>query len=343
MDSDSQSWWGPPRRNDSSDTDAQLRTEQETKSLQAVTENLRRQNAVLHAQFDHAVSLTQSVDELHQKNPALSAALRASQAEKAEFARRLEITLHANEELSAHLSTERQSNAQEHSRSAAQRDRQLLAQTRRCKAKVEALQLQLKSVQDDSEKAEMAHRMLLSKIEQVVAKASQFFATKFTNIDGVIEILGTPQFPAPPPPAPVPAVQSDSPKYKKALARLKRQRQTIRVARKECESLAGDSTKLQREIGAEEKKHQKEVKAPRGNFPKPNLPPPREFRTIEGSSMICRARTKSFGAKFLGCANSYQLRRKSIRSHNQRRSSSPRSAGSILRRSLTTRLTIGRR
>jgi chromosome segregation ATPase len=238
-----------------SDTESQLLAEQEQASLQSLAESLRRENADLRAQFDQAVELTQGMKDLHQKNAKLSAAVRQLQAEKADLSRRLDIATHASEELTTELSNERQSSAQTQTGMIAERDRAISAQKRQHRARVDALELRCKNTEESSEKADLQNRMLLSKIETLTKNASQFFGQTFTDIDPLIAFLSKPQFPVE---LPTKTGPPDAAQDAKAVAKLKRQRQLLRDARRESESRSSEVTKLQRQLAECEKRQQQQ-------------------------------------------------------------------------------------
>jgi chromosome segregation ATPase len=255
------------RRSDDSDTEAQLIAEQETQTLQLLTENLQKENTLLRAQFQQAVGIANEMEELHQKNQKLSSAVRSLEAEKSDLARRLEIALRANEELAVQLSDERQLNAQQQTEQAHAREHHIASLAQEFRAKTEALELRLRGAEEAAEKLELKNKTYVSRLHHLAHNASLYFGTKFADVDAVADFLARPPPPAlPPAAAPPEPGPGGTEKLDRALSKLRKQRQVVRSARTEADALQGEVAKLQREMADVERRHQQELHAAEGKL-----------------------------------------------------------------------------
>jgi cell shape-determining protein MreC len=236
-----------PRRTDDSDIEAQLILDQESASLQAANDSLRKENSLLRAQFDQAVSLTQGLDELHQKNAKLASAVRALESDKADLSRRLELSLRANEELASHISAEKESYSQRLLQDTAEKDKEIARLTQNSDSTISALRNRLREAEESHERDDISHRMLTSKVEHLL---------QTRNIDAlsISPVMNTPINPVDS------KLEALNEQLGAALAKIKRDKRLLKSARRESESLKTEIVKLQRESSAIEQNAAQQTK-----------------------------------------------------------------------------------
>jgi hypothetical protein len=67
------------RQFDDSDVESQIAAGQQTDGLQSKDDALRKEKSIPRAQVEQAVVITQGIEELHEKNTKLAAAVRSHQ------------------------------------------------------------------------------------------------------------------------------------------------------------------------------------------------------------------------------------------------------------------------
>jgi hypothetical protein len=232
---------------DESDSEERLLVEHESHSLRIEAEKLRRENAVLRAQFEQSVAVSNRLTEMHHKNSALSATVRSLQQEKTDLLRRLDMAVRTNDELNSRLSDERHASAVQHDSEVAFCDQERMAFRKRYQEKVGLFELQLKTAEESTEKVRTAYRVLESKVGQLTKAASLYFGKTFTDLDIVTEFLKQPQ---------VGAVQESTGQrvevleveLERAFAKLKQQRRRLKESRKESAALSRQVSELKLQI-----------------------------------------------------------------------------------------------
>jgi chromosome segregation ATPase len=246
-----------PRRTDDSDTESQLLADQEAVTLQSVNDALRKENSLLRAQFDQAVSLTQGMDDLHQKNAKLTTSIRSLEAEKADLARRLDIALRANEEFSSQLASEREAAIEHRSHETAEKDQEIARIRQQSESQIAQFRQRMLAAEQASEQNELRSRMLTSKLGHLYQSASSHFGASLSNLDSVIQALSKPLTPT----LPVKADESPvSGQLESAIAKLRKDKLLLRAAKKESDSMKAEIAKLRREVSDWEKRAEQQSK-----------------------------------------------------------------------------------
>jgi chromosome segregation ATPase len=254
-----------PHHLDDSDAESTL-ADQDSGALQNVADTLRKENSVLRAQFDQAVGLTQGINDLHQKNSKLTAAVRNLESEKSDLSRRLDIALRANEELSSQLATEKEATTHHLSRETADKEREIAKIREQADSKIESLLQRAKAAEEETEKHALHNRMFKNKLEQLKQSASSHFGRSLSDLDEVIEALSRPFVPEIPRKTEDSQVAILSEQFDAAVAKLKKDKSCLKAARKETESLKAEIFRLRRELSDSEKRAEQQARAFESRF-----------------------------------------------------------------------------
>ena len=111
---------------DESDIETQLMAEQDNSNLQENIEKLQKELSICRAQFEQATAINKKIENIHNKNQKLTAAVRNLQSEKDELTRRLEISMRANDDLESKLNEERLMSSQQCARETAEKEREMI-------------------------------------------------------------------------------------------------------------------------------------------------------------------------------------------------------------------------
>jgi chromosome segregation ATPase len=257
--SDSEFGAAPEARAYDSDADSQVRADQELAEHRVQLETLRRENSLLRAQIDQAVALTKGMEDIHQQNLKLGATIRSLEQTNTDLTRRMEISLHAHEEINAQLCEERRTNAQNQAHAATERDRELALIQTQHKEQLSEAETKFRKCQEDHEQMELQQRMLLSKVDRLLQNAGQYFDTTIGGIDEVSELLSRPY------PLQIPTEQIRSPsdengEVHRLKAKVKKQRGLLRNGNQEREKQANEIARLERDLADQERKLQQQTR-----------------------------------------------------------------------------------
>ena len=241
---------------DDLDADAQFLQEQKNIKLQQENESLMKEQAILRAQFESAVGLTKKMEELHAKNTKLAAEARTLQSEKEQLERRLEISLRANQDLTAQIANEKQSALQRQAQEQTQREEVIVNTRKQFETEMEKVTQELRQSESDREKSALKLRQIESKIQHLIQNAEQYFETKFENIDALNKLLSVPKLTTPEERANARTFGE----VEALKAKVKKQKGSLKQAKKERERLLGELKKLQKEFEVTSKKYEAQIK-----------------------------------------------------------------------------------
>ncbi|OHT00302.1 hypothetical protein TRFO_07956 [Tritrichomonas foetus] len=173
-----------------SETDIQLAAESQAIMLREQNNTLLKENSSLRAQFEEALRITKQVEEVHQKNRQLKAAVREYQSKLDNANQRVEISTRTIEELNKKLDDEKfnTQNIREHDQAAMQKE--ILKIKAQSKANTDELYAQLDEISQAKEKTELDHKMISGKIDRCLENAAHYFQSRFQSFDDFVNFLG---------------------------------------------------------------------------------------------------------------------------------------------------------
>lgn len=174
---------------DESDIDTQLLVEQENADKQDIIDNLQKELSICRAQFEQSVAINKKVENVHNKNQKLATALQNLQSEKDELARRLEISIKANEELESKLNNERFVSSQQISKGTTDKDRELAKIKKEYDSTIEEMTKKIETLETEKQTLELNNKMITNKIDRILQNSNQYFGFTFTEPDSLIDFL----------------------------------------------------------------------------------------------------------------------------------------------------------
>ncbi|OHT11052.1 hypothetical protein TRFO_19463 [Tritrichomonas foetus] len=245
-----------------SDIDAQILAEQEMTQCQETINDLRKQNAILKAQFEQAVIITKQIDVVHEKNSQLSNQVRTLQMDNENLQRRLEICSRHNEELETQLASEKAVLAQHVSTASSEKELEVTKVQKQCNGKIETLLIRIRKIEEAKEQSDLAAKMMASKIDRLLQAASEFYHLTFDGIDTFTEFLHQP--------AEIPPCGNDAPnsksensenqKLSKKNRSNKSDKKKLKALRRHCEKFCSEVNRLQSELSTTETRYSSEIK-----------------------------------------------------------------------------------
>lgn len=178
---------------DESDIETQLLIEQENANKQDVIDNLQKELSICRAQFEQSVAINKKIENVHNKNQKLAAALQNLQSEKEELIRRLEISIKANEDLEFKLNNEKFASSQQISKETTDKDREIIKIKNQYDTSIDELKKKVESLEKDKQDLELKNKMFSNKIDRIIQNSSQFFGFTFSEPDSLIEFLLQPR------------------------------------------------------------------------------------------------------------------------------------------------------
>ena len=177
-------------------SDMQLLAEARGDQLQEDNASLIRQNNILRAQFEQAVSISQKATELHKEIDSLKAQLFECNTQKEDLQNRLEISIKAQNEAQRKLD-------EEHTRNAAQRKSDVNAMQaelnkikKSYESKIDKLCAINNKLQQEKDADEIAQKTLVGKIDKMVFNSSHFLNRQISSFEELCTILETETLPA---------------------------------------------------------------------------------------------------------------------------------------------------
>jgi chromosome segregation ATPase len=186
-----------------SNMDARLHAEFRVAKLEEDLMGVRKENARFRAQFEELQRISTQIDEVHQKNLNLNAAVRDLTAENDCLRKRLDIALRANGELSQKVEDEKRTTITQRDVDATGFQDELQRTKSQANQQIDAIYAQLHDVQHAKEQVDIEQKITANKIEKLVRSASQFFDTNFSTIDAVTDRLSELDIPPAVLPSPV--------------------------------------------------------------------------------------------------------------------------------------------
>lgn len=254
FDSDSQAL--PNESNFDSDIDARMMANQEISNYQETISELKKQNLILKAQFDQAVTVAKKIDGVHEENFKLSNQVRSLQLENENLQCRLQILVHNNEELESQLSNFKSTFAQQVLQANSDKEIEVSKTKKLCNGKIDTLLIRVNKSEELKEQSLVEVKMLKSKIERMLQSANDYFKLKFEEIDNFIDFLNqtacTKQTNTDT--EPVPQLEPVKP-FKN-----KNEKQKIKTLKSQVKKLALEINGLHDQLSQTESEHSKEVK-----------------------------------------------------------------------------------
>ena len=155
----------------------------ETTRLHQINRKLKEDYDALKVQFDEAVKMSEQIDSLCGQNTSLSNTNRKLQAEIDEIQRRLDISLHLNDELNDQLKQEREANEAFINGESETLHQQIKSQEKQFTAKLSQVNKELASTQAALRTIEKEKKDRDSMIKALLETCHQRFGTKFTNLN----------------------------------------------------------------------------------------------------------------------------------------------------------------
>lgn len=238
---------------DESDIETQLMAEQDNSNLQENIEKLQKELSICRAQFEQATAINKKIENIHNKNQKLTAAVRNLQSEKDELTRRLEISMRANDDLESKLNEERLMSSQQCARETAEKEREMIQIKSEFSNQLDLISKKMDSAIKDKETQELQNKITTNKIDKLLQNSNQFFGLTFTDIDSLIDYLSQPPLLSP---QQQPQISQETTTSNPADLEKKNKsaRQKLKESRRQCEKLLSDLDKLQRELQDSEKK-----------------------------------------------------------------------------------------
>lgn len=187
FDSDSQIFHD--EQNFNSDIDTKTITNQEIASYQEAINDLKKQNLVLKAQFEQAVTVAKKVDNVHEENFKLSNQVRNLQLENENLQCRLQILLHNNEELENQNNNYKSLFTQQMLQANSDKEIEVSKTQKICNGKIDSLLIRINQSEEAKEKSILEVKMLKSKIDRMLQSANDCFKIKFEEIETFIDFL----------------------------------------------------------------------------------------------------------------------------------------------------------
>ena len=164
---------------------------EEKSQLQDELARLMKENSELRAQFEEAINISKSLDDVHQKYRKMTEENGKLRSEKDNLEKRLEISLRATAELQERLDEEKSRAGTHQPIDYAALHREVQQAKDQAKTQVETVCKQIQEMKDAKEQVELEQKVTKSKIEKLIGNASRYFDQKFEKIEDVIAFLGT--------------------------------------------------------------------------------------------------------------------------------------------------------
>ncbi|OHT15106.1 hypothetical protein TRFO_14461 [Tritrichomonas foetus] len=211
-----------------------------------------KENQLLRAQFEEAVSLTSQMEDLHKQNSALLTQVNQLKAEKVDLIHRLDILVQKDKETESRLLNEKASSNNLRGSDLTSMTKEIEKIKAQSKAQLDDIYGQLQRSEQEREKESVEKRLLISKLDRIIGEASRFFENNLQSVDEVLEALNGPKVCVStdlPSVQPIPvqvrnAVQAKEAEMHKKIHKLKVK---LNESEKAKEALDDDLKKLQRE------------------------------------------------------------------------------------------------
>jgi chromosome segregation ATPase len=280
------------------------------KQLQDQFDHLRKENALLRAQFDEITTISSELDRLHSENSKLTAQVRTLKVEKEDLTHRLDISMQTSRELGDKLADQTRTFSEQLSADQSKLKQKVEATKVEQQQRLDAVSAQLAQLQADRDASAVAHAMLANKADQIVQAGQRFFRARIPDLDGLLTHLDQPPTadkpPDCPPPPPAKTIRKLKAKIRglrsdltDAQAALQKSNRDLRdlsrqndVLQSRLSSLSDEKSDLERRdrslIASLERKIESLKSQPRPNPPQtavltPN-PPPRADGRLEALS-----------------------------------------------------------
>ena len=161
--------------------------------INVLYDELMKENQLLRAQFEEAVSLTTQMEELHKQNSSLLSQVNQLKAEKVDLLHRLDILVQKDKEAALKLQSEKQSSSSLRGCDLTSMTKEIEKVKQQSKAQLDDMYAQLERTEQARERESVEKRLLISKLDRIIQDASRFFEVSFQSVDEVIESLNGPK------------------------------------------------------------------------------------------------------------------------------------------------------
>lgn len=158
----------------------------ENKRLKEELEQLRQENIQLKSQFSDAIQITEQVEELHNQNANLLAQLRDLKSENADLHQRIEIFTEKDKETKKKIAQERNATSSQRGSDLNSMNKEIEKIKEQSRAQIDSIYKQLDEANQRAENEQLEKKLLIRKLDDVMADAGRFFDTEFNTIDEVL-------------------------------------------------------------------------------------------------------------------------------------------------------------
>ncbi|OHT04981.1 hypothetical protein TRFO_27429 [Tritrichomonas foetus] len=174
------------------DSEMQLIAESRGIHLQQINESLQKENSKLRAQFEEAVRVNSQIDDLHKKIQSLTNEIFDLKSQKEDLSQRLEIALHANDELTIKFEDQKESLHEQRKSDLLSLQTEIQRTQRKLKNEEDKNHKMVEKYDKEIDKLTVENKTNQNYLQRIISGAEHYFEQSFHNTEDLIKYLNQP-------------------------------------------------------------------------------------------------------------------------------------------------------